>query len=150
MKYIQTSLIGFALIILISCTKFTSDEKEANNLLSGSPWLLQKDEVKNGNGLWEDQFPSWEACKKDDKWMFRSDFRLAIDEAADACTGRAPNEIQIEWSWSLSENGSVLNCDGIMDKSERFIIEHLDKDRLVLFYSDNSGMPLQERLTFVH
>ena len=137
----------FASILVIFC----SCQKEGNSdskkeLLTRNSWVIEKAEEKDGANSWVDTFPYWQACKKDDKWIFRSNFSMELNEAANACSGQVPNQILDIVTWAFAQNETKIRIEDVT-----FLIETLDENKLIISTSELSGgIQYQTKITFGH
>ena len=140
---------AFLVIVSISCSK----EKSADNhlsakttLLTTKDWVVQKVEEREGNGVWEDVFPQFEACMKDNRFKFNSNFTVVYSEGAVACAPNTPNQVLETEAWSFNADGTVIVTGGVENK-----IVQLDNSKLVVVISETvAGITYETRNTYVH
>ena len=143
-KFILCS-VCFTLFIS-SCDKPVTEEGSKMDFLTASAWVIQKGEERDNNDPWIDVFPFQAACIKDDKWIFKSNFSLEYNDAANPCSPNIPNQVLDEVTWSFADNESKLIIDGIT-----YLIEQLDANSLIIFTSTTTGGGVSEaRITFGH
>lgn len=147
MKQINLLITFFSFLFLFaSCSKESSSNNSKKDLLTSRPWVIQKVEEKTNANPWGDSFPSWQACKKDDKWIFKTDFSLEYNEAANACSGSSPNLVLDIVTWAFSETETKLAIDGVI-----MTIEQLNDSMLIISASEViSGVTHQTRITLGH
>lgn len=132
-----------ALLGLQACKKETAKSK--TELLTQKTWLIQKFEEKAGSANWTDDFPSWDACSKDDQYIFRANNTYEFNEGATKCD---PNDPQIfaTGAWTFLENETKIRIG-----TDDFRIEQLDNSSLILSAQETVGGTLyQIRITFRH
>lgn len=135
-----------AVVILVSCSKDKSNQASGMELLTQSPWVIQKAEEKTGNNPWVDAFPFWQACEKDDKWIFKTDFSLEMNDSSMPCGANSPNQIIDIVTWSFESNETKLMIDGMLSD-----IEVLNETSLIISASETiAGTTYYSRLTFGH
>lgn len=135
-----------AVTVFISCSKDQSDQASKLELLTQSHWVIQKAEEKTGNNSWIDAFPFWQACEKDDRWKFKTDYSLELNESTLPCGTNSPNQIIDIVTWSLESNETKLLIDGMLSD-----IEALNEISLILSASETiAGTTYYSRLTFGH
>lgn len=101
-----------ALFLLIGSLGFTACKKKdketskADLLVQGN-WKLT---TANLNGLL-DLLTTFEACQKDNYYLFNADKSLSVDEGPTKCTTSAPQRSS-DGNWSLSGNDSKITISG--------------------------------------
>ncbi|HYC28149.1 MAG TPA: hypothetical protein VEB42_05020 [Chitinophagaceae bacterium] len=134
MRTFRTLLFFVAASFLITSCKKDKDKKSNTELITASSWVIQKFEEKANNDPWTDNFPYFDECSKDDKWIFNKDLSLDMTEGANACTGNSSNEVLDSTTWMFMDNESKL-----MIENDTFVIEKLDENNLVISYSETTG-----------
>lgn len=136
------------ILLLVSCEKEYSVDNSLNEkvkLLTSKEWEAQKVEERNGNGPWEDIFPQFAPCIKDNRFKFNADFTLVYSEGPTACAPNTPNQVIETQSWKFNNDGTVLITGGVENK-----ILHFDANKLVVLISENdAGVIKETRNTFV-
>lgn len=136
------------ILLLVSCEKEYSVDNSLNEkvkLLTSKEWVAQKVEERNGNGPWEDIFPQFAPCIKDNRFKFNADFTLVYSEGPTACAPNTPNQVIETQSWKFNNDGTVLITGGVENK-----ILHFDANKLVVLISENdAGVIKETRNTFV-
>ncbi|PJE45722.1 MAG: hypothetical protein CUR34_12870 [Sediminibacterium sp.] len=141
------NLIVISLIlVLVSCKK----EKPTNNslsekmqLLTSQEWVAQKVEERKGNGPWEDVFPQFPACIKDNRFKFNADFTIVYSEGPIACASLNP--VLETQSWKFNNDGTAIIIGGIENK-----ILYFDTNKLkVLISEKDAGIIKETRNTFI-
>lgn len=138
-------------IIIVAALAFTSckkdkDKQSKKELLISAPWVIVKYEEKENNGNWENTFPGFDDCSKDDKWIFKTDMSVDVTEGATACTGGTPNEVLESTTWQFTENETKL-----MIEASVLNIDQLDANTLVLSYTESlAGVTYSTRITMNH
>lgn len=138
--------------VLVTAALFTSCSKEKParvsriEQLTRNEWVVQKAEGKTDNKPWTDTFPFWQACEKDDRWKFKTDFSLEVNESAMACGTNTPNQIIDIVTWSFQNNETRLMIDGVLSA-----IDVLNETSLIISASETTGgATYYSRLTFGH
>jgi hypothetical protein len=132
--------------VFISCSKDKTNNVSRTEQLTRNDWVIQKAEEKTGNNPWIDAFPFWQACEKDDRWKFKTDFSLEMNESTLPCGTNSPNQIIDIVTWSFDSNETKLMIDGILSD-----IEALNETSLILSASETiGGTTYYSRLTFGH
>lgn len=136
------------ILLLVSCEKEYSVDNSLNEkvkLLTSKEWVAQKVEERNSNGPWEDIFPQFAPCIKDNRFKFNADFTLVYSEGPTACAPNTPNQVIETQSWKFNNDGTVLITGGVENK-----ILHFDANKLVVLISENdAGVIKETRNTFV-
>lgn len=139
-------LILILAAIFLSCSKNKSDQVSRLELLTQFDWVIQKAEEKTGNNPWIDAFPFWQPCEKDDRWKFKTDFSLEMNESTMPCGTNSPNQIIDIVTWSFESNETKLMIDGMLSD-----IEVLNEISLIISASETiGGTTYYSRLTFGH
>lgn len=132
--------------LFISCSKEASNQASRMDLLTRSNWVIQRAEEKTGNNPWIDAFPFWQDCEKDDRWKFKTDYSLEINESTLPCGTNSPNQMIDIVTWSFESNETKLMIDGMLSD-----IETLNDTSLILRASETiGGTTYYSRLTFGH
>lgn len=132
--------------VFISCAKDKANQVSRMELLTRNDWVIQKAEEKTGNNPWIDAFPFWQACEKDDRWKFKPDFSLEINESTMPCGTNTPNQVLDIVLWSFENNETKLMIDGMFSD-----IEVLNETSLIISASETiGGTTFYSRLTFGH
>jgi hypothetical protein len=132
--------------IFVSCSKEKPTQVAKLELLTRQDWKILKAEEKTGNNPWVDAFPYWQACEKDDRWKFKSDFSLEMNESTMPCGTNSPNQIIDIVTWSFQNNETKLLIDGTLSD-----IEVLNETSLIISASETiGGTTYYSRLTFGH
>jgi hypothetical protein len=76
--------------VLFSCSKNNSQQLSRQELLTQQDWVIKKAEEKTGANPWIDAFPFWQACEKDDRWKFKNEFSLEMNESIMPCGTNSP------------------------------------------------------------
>ena len=136
------------ILAVASCKKEKSENNplsEKAELLTSKEWVAQKVEEREGNGIWEDVFPHFDACLKDNRFKFNIDFTLVYSEGPLACAPNSPNQVLETQSWKFNTDGTVIITGGVENK-----ILHLDANKLVVLISEtNAGVTTETKNTFV-
>jgi hypothetical protein len=128
---------------MFSCKK-KNDQKSKMTLLTQKPWVYAKDESKINTGVWEDDFPTWLSCEKDDQIIFRTNNTYEFNEGATKCD---PSDDQIidSGAWAFTNNETKITLNG------EVTIDQLDENTLIISESDvYSGTTYYYRATFKH
>lgn len=136
-------LLLVSMLLLNACKKETVKTKK--ELLTQKTWVIQKFEEKAGTANWVDDFPNFDACSKDDQYVFRANNTYEFNEGATKC---APTDPQIfdTGAWAFLDNETKLRIG-----SEDFNIEKLDNTSLVLTVQETiQSTVYQLRITFRH
>jgi len=143
---IITWLLLIASALFVSCSKNKTNELSKTELLTRNEWVVVKAEDKTGNNPWIDAFPFWQACEKDDRWKFKTDFSLEMNESAMPCGTNSPNQIIDIVTWSFQNNETKLMIDGMLSD-----IDVLNETSLIISASETiGGTTYYSRLTFGH
>jgi hypothetical protein len=138
---IKLSIFSFFLLFLFACKK--EDAKSKTDLLTQKTWMIQKLETKEGNNPWEDDFPTWDACSKDDRYIFRANNTYEFNEGLTKCDPSDP-QIFDSGSWSFTNNETKL-----LIGSDEFTIVSLTETNLILSVQETvGGVAYQIQITF--
>jgi hypothetical protein len=138
--------ILIAAAVFISCSKNKANQVSRMELLTRNDWVIQKAEEKTGNNQWIDAFPFWQACEKDDRWKFKTDFSLEMNESSMPCGTNSPNQIIDIVTWLFESNEAKLMIDGMLSD-----IEVLNETSLIITASETiGGTTYYSKLTFGH
>lgn len=139
----RIAVLLLAIALLNSCKKDTPKTK--TELISQKTWLIQKFEEKIGTANWEDDFPNFDACSKDDQFIFRANNTYEFNEGPTKCSPSDP-QIFASGAWAFTNNETKLNIG-----SDEFTIDKLDNTNLVISAQETVGSTLiQVRITFRH
>ena len=135
------------MLAFTSCNKEKSEDNplsEKTKLLTAKEWVVQKVEEREGNGAWEDVFPQFEPCLKDNRFKFNTDFTVVYSEGAVACVPNSPNQVLETQPWKFNADGTVLITGDVENK-----ILQLDADKLVVLISETvAGVTYETKNTF--
>lgn len=138
---INLSIFTFLLFVFSSCNK--EKVKSKTDLLTQKAWKIQKLETKEGNNPWEDDFPTWDACSKDDRYVFRANNTYEFNEGLTKCDPSDPQIIDTG-TWSFTNNETKLLIDG-----DEFTIVSLTDSNLILSSQETvQGITFQIKITF--
>jgi len=138
---INLSIFTFLLFVFSSCNK--EKVKSKTDLLTQKAWKIQKLETKEGNNPWEDDFPTWDACSKDDRYVFRANNTYEFNEGLTKCDPSDPQIIDTG-TWSFTNNETKLLIDG-----DEFTIVSLTDSNLILSSQETvQGITFQVKITF--
>jgi hypothetical protein len=141
-----SALIMILISLALSCSKGNSDQPVKSELLTRRDWVIQKAEEKTDNNPWLDAFPFWQVCEKDDRWKFKTDFSLEMNESALPCGTNSPNQVLDIVTWSFESNETKLMIDGTLSD-----IAILNETSLIISTSETIGSTTYySRLTFGH
>jgi len=141
-----STLIIILISLALSCSKGNRDQPTKSELLTRRDWVIQKAEEKTDNNPWLDAFPFWQACEKDDRWKFKTDFSLEMNESTMPCGTNSPNQVLDIVTWSFENNETKLLIDGTLSD-----IDMLNETSLILIASETIGATTYySRLTFGH
>ena len=143
-------LMALALLAtLTSCKKDGSQElttKSKKELLTAKEWIVEKVEERENQSAWEDVFPQFEPCLKDNRFKFKTDFTVVYNEGPVACVPNTPNQIIETQTWRFNADETILITGGIENK-----ILQLDADKLVAVTVETAGgITLETRVTYIH
>lgn len=130
----------FGLLLLGAMALFpacdSSGDLSPKEMLTGpSAWLQVVSEVKDLNtGQWVSD-PFFQACLRDDRYIFSENGTLTVDEGATKCNAIDPQTTT--GSWSLSSDASVLTID--LGTAVPFTVKEISEGKLIL-ESDAQGV----------
>jgi hypothetical protein len=132
---------------LVSCTdKNLGAPKSKSELLTRSPWYLEKYEQKTDNNPWVNNFSSLPNCGKDNFSHFQIINTLVIDEGQMKCSPSDPQTTSLPWRFADSNTKIIITLNtGELSCT----IEQLDE--LKLSYSTstvNGGVTYFTRYTY--
>lgn len=125
-------ILAIFALSLGACSK-NSDKKSTLELLTQSTWkyqILGLDADKNGEVDAED--PSFEACSKDDTYLFKTDNTGVFDEGATKCDPTDPQTGS--FAWQLLNGDKQLVFDG-----ETYTILSINDNNLKIYYEFTLG-----------
>ena len=138
---INLSIIFLFFFVLNSCKK--EDTKSKTDLITQKTWMIQKVESKDGNNPWEDDYPNWDACSKDDRYIFRANNTYEFNEGLTKCDPADP-QIFDSGSWTFTDNETKLIIG-----SDVFTIVSLTETNLILSVQETEdGVVNQLQITF--
>jgi hypothetical protein len=149
----RTNSFRYLFITVFSTALFSCKKDEANNaaaskidLLTGKYWVITKYEGKTNTEPWTDGFPFFDACEKDDRWLFKKDGSIELSEGNDACSGNQPNQVLDELRWALLNNETKIEIDG-----KTMTIDQLDEKALVVSLNEQlNGVSFLVRISYLH
>jgi hypothetical protein len=139
-------LLPLVLLLTLSfaACKKKEDKKSKMTLLTQKEWFMSKNEEKVGNGAWNDDFPNYLACEKDNKFIFKSDNTATLDEGATKCSASDPQTQTIAWAFTDNETKVLLDGDS-------YTIDQLDDNILVISGQETyQGVIYYYRISFRH
>jgi hypothetical protein len=137
--------VGAFSLVMMSCKK-EKDKQSRMELITASPWVMVKYEEKENNGAWDDTFPGFDDCSKDDRWIFKTNMSIDLTEGPTACTGGTPNEVMESTTWSFLESETKLKLE-----NDVFNIEQLDGSTMIISISESfGGTTYHTRITMSH
>jgi hypothetical protein len=146
MRTIKILLFIVAASLVITSCKKDKDKKSNTELLTASSWVIVKFEEKENSSPWTDNFPSFDACSKDDKWIFKTNMSVDLTEGATACSGNSANEVLDSTTWAFVDNETKLKIE-----NDTFTIDQLTESALVISYSESAGgMTFYTKITMGH
>lgn len=119
-KMIRYSFIAaIAAVSLSSCKK---DEKTRMELITAGNWKIVSDQVKFGNGNWEEFITGYEACELDNYIKFNTNNTVEGNEGATKCSPDDPQSMTGQWSFANGESqismfGEVANIDELNEST---------------------------------
>ena len=145
--FISSPVIFFLAASLVFCTdKNFGGPKSRSQLLTRSPWYLQKFEQKADSNPWLDNFASLPTCGKDNFSFFQINNALVIDEGQSKCNPSDPQTISSPWRFAEGNIKIIITSN---TGEFLYTIEQLDE--LMLAYSTstvNAGITYYTRYTF--
>lgn len=137
------------LLTISSCEKEKSTDMNRSNtkeLLTAKDWVVQKVEERENNSAWEDVFPFFQPCLKDNRFRFKPDYTLEYNEGPQACSPNTANQVLLTETWRLNADETVLITGGVENK-----ILQLDPGKLVVLTTETAaGIRYETRVTYVH
>ena len=134
--------------ILISCKK-NNDSDPGNNtaLLTSRAWVIQKNEVQQqAGGPWIDFWSSEPDCERDNKWIFKEDLSLELNESLLSCSGNQANDVLDVLRWAFLNNEKDIEIDNVV-----FKIELLNVNSLIISRSESIlGIVSSLKITYGH
>lgn len=136
-----------AIIFLYSCKKNATASTGRADLLTKKYWVVFKNEGKVSSlSAWEDDFPFWNSCKKDDRWIFMKNLSLELNDGMQACSGSNPNQINDVLRWNFLVDETKLQIE-----NKIFTIDNLDENTLIITTSENiNGSQYKNRISLKH
>jgi hypothetical protein len=126
-----------------SCKKEETKTKTKAEILTQKAWVMAKYEEKAGTAPWVDDFPNFDACDKDDQYVFRANGTYEINEGATKCDPTDP-QVFASGNWTLKNGDTILDFDG-----EDFNLDQLVENSLVISLQESiGGTTYQIRLSF--
>jgi len=141
---LKTLLLFTIVSTLFFACKKKNDQKSKTELLTQKEWFVSKYEQKTNNGSWVDEFPTWDACSKDDKYIFKTNNTLEVNEGATKCSPTDPQIIETI-AWAFTDNETRITINGSA------LIELLDENTFIISTTETfNGINYYERITFRH
>jgi len=115
------------IVTLTSCGKEKSATpvvSEKMKLLTEKEWIVVKAEEKNGSAIWEDLFPRFPLCIKDNRFTFNTNLTMLYSKGLNACTPNKPNDVIDTRTWKFNANEAEIIMDDVEIKL--FCLLHLD------------------------
>lgn len=138
--------VCFLTVLFISCKKDNPGAKSKKETLTNREWVIQKYEEKEGSNPWINVFAYWSPCEKDNKWKFKPNFSMELNESAIACSGSTPDAVLDEVTWSFTENETKITIE-----TNTYTIETLDETAFIIIFTKMiSGITYQTKITFEH
>jgi hypothetical protein len=132
MKPLFTALAFLAFTpFFTSCKKDKTTRKE---LLTKQAWKVVKDEYKENAAPYQDEYPGWPDCLKDNVLKFFLDYSFNITEGATKCDPADP-DFAAAGTWMFTQDETHIQVDGT-DEGE---VVHLDENTLVLVFTETIG-----------
>lgn len=133
------------LLILATACKKKNEQKSKTELLTQKEWLISKSEEKINAGAWADDFPTWDACEKDNKIVFRTNNTMEENEGATKCVTTDP-QIVYTSTWAFTDSETKITTSG-----QSGTIDLLNEDNLVVTSQVTSnGITYYNRTTLRH
>lgn len=144
---LMKKMIRIACIMCISAIFVTSckkDDKSRMELITSGNWKIVSDQVKVGNGGWDEGIQAYSSCELDNYLKFSSNNTVEYNEGATMCDPLDDQSITAPWAF---ENGETsLNIFG-----EVLIIEELTGSTLTVTSSDTyNGTTTYYKQVFKH
>lgn len=121
----------FLSIVLILMLPACGKEKSATpvvsekmKLLTEKEWVVVKAEEKIGSAIWEDLFPQFPLCIKDNRFKFNTNLTVLYSEGLNACTPNKPNNVIDTRTRKFNANEAEIIMDDVEIKL--FCLMHLD------------------------
>jgi len=128
-------------LFLNSCKK--EEAKTKTQLLTQKAWVMKKLEQKEGNNPWVDEFQNFDACSKDDRYIFNANSTYEFNEGPTKCDPTDP-QVFDSGNWFFTNNETKLQIG-----TDEFNIDTLDENNLVLSVQQTiGGIVIQLRVTF--
>ena len=145
--FISLPVILLLPVSLVSCTdKNLGGPKSRSQLLTRSPWYLQKFEQKTDNNPWVDNFASLPTCEKDNFSSFQINNTLVVDEGQSKCNPSDPQTIFSPWRFADGDTKIIITLN---TGEFSYNIEQLDEGMLSYSTSTvNAGVTYYTRYTF--
>ena len=141
---LKTLLLFTVVSTLFFACKKKNDQKSKTELLTQKEWFVSKYELKTNNSPWVDEFPTWDACNKDDKYIFKTNNTLEVNEGATKCSPTDPQIIETI-AWAFTDNETRITTNGSA------LIELLDENTFIISTTETfNGITYYERITFRH
>lgn len=143
----RTAFSILYILLIISapaCKKDRSEDPPSRlSLLTAAPWVMSKNEMTY-NGITTDILPFQDPCERDDRWIFKTNRSLELNEGPSACDlSMPPYSIIDELRWTFTDNEAGIIIDG-----QQLVIDQLNQGSLQLSVSDPVAGSM--RLSFVH
>lgn len=137
------------LAALSSCKKESSEElppKSKSELLTAKEWIVEKIEERENQSAWEDIFPQFAPCLKDNRFKFKTNFTVEYNEGPVACAPNLPNQILETETWKFNTDETILITGGYENK-----ILQLDANKLVVLTVETAGgITIETKTTYGH
>ncbi len=112
------------------------------DLLSNEKWELILSKTSGPNGT-IDNYAKLKACERDNRYNFKPDRNLEIDEGLSKCNPNDP-QTYIEGKWSFSDDETHLSLNEI----EYFIIQFTDGELMLRSDIEENGQSITVELSF--
>jgi len=136
-------------LMLAACGKEKSATpvvSEKMKLLTEKEWIVVKAEEKIGSAIWEDLFPQFPLCIKDNRFKFNTNLTVLYSEGLNACTPNKPNDVIDTQTWKFNANETEIIIDDVVHK----IIE-LDASKLITVTTETiGGVTNENKATYGH
>ncbi len=137
------------ILMLASCGKEKSASpviSEKMKLLTEKEWVVVKAEERNGSSIWEDLFPQFPICVKDNRFKFNNNLTVLYSEGLNACTPNKPNDVIDTQTWKFNANETEIIIDDVVHK-----IILLDASRLIAVTTETiGGVTNENKATYEH
>jgi hypothetical protein len=138
---LRLSVVMVLFLFLNSCKK--EDAKTKTQLLTQKEWVMKKLEQKEGSNPWVDEFLSFDACSKDDRYVFKANGTYEFNEGPTKCDPADP-QVFDTGNWIFTNNETKLQIG-----TDEFTIDTLDENNLILSVQETvGGIAYQLRVTF--